>query len=71
MLSMNPMVKQIIESNTTSDNVSFLNDNRICLCRHEKLHPLPARKGKWISEILYRDLKKSFNTTHLDKSLQT
>ena len=41
----------------TSDNVSFLIDNKSCLCRHETLHPLTARKEKWVSEILYKDIE--------------
>ena len=40
------MEKQIIERNTTSDNVSFLIDNKTFLNRHEKLHPLPYREEK-------------------------
>ena len=58
MLTMNPMEKQIVEKNTTSDNVSFFIDNKNCLCQHENLHPLTARKGKWVSEIMYRDIEK-------------
>ena len=46
MVTINPMEKQIIERNTTSDNVSFLIDNKKCLCQHEKLHSLTPRNGK-------------------------
>ena len=66
---MNPTEEEIIEK-TASDNVSYLNDNKDYLFRHEKVHPLTARKGKWISERLYRYLEKKFNRTHLDTSLQ-
>ena len=27
------------------------------MCQHKKLHPLTARRGKWISETLYRDIE--------------
>ena len=28
------------------------------MCQHEKLHPLTARRLKWISETMYRDIEK-------------
>ena len=55
---MNPMEKQIIERNTTSYNVSFLVDNKNCPFQYEKLHPLIDRKGKLVSETMYRDIEK-------------
>ena len=64
------MEKKITEKNTTSDNVSYLTDNKSCICRHEKLHPLTARKGGFISEGLYRYIEKSFDKNYLDTSLQ-
>ena len=57
MLTMNPMEKNIMERNTTSDNVSFLIDNKNCLCQPEKMHPLTARNRGWISERMYIYLK--------------
>ena len=71
MLTMNPTGKQITEKKKTSDNISFLIDNKSCLCKHEKLHPLTARKGEWILERLYKDIEKSFNKTHLGTSIHT
>ena len=68
MLTVNPTEKQIIERITTSDNVSFLVDNKNFLCQHEKLHPLTAIKGKWISETMHRYIEKSFNKDHLGTS---
>ena len=65
------MEKHIIESNTTSDNLSSFIDNKNYLCQHKKLHPLTARKRKWISKIIYRDIENLFNSTYLDTSLQT
>ena len=32
-------------------------DNKTFLCQHNKLHPLTARRGKWISETLYREIQ--------------
>ena len=57
---MNPMGKHITERNTTSENVTYLVDNKKCLCQHEKLYPLTDRRGKWISETMYRDIEKQF-----------
>ena len=58
MLTMNPMGKTIAERNTTSGNVPYLVSNENCMCRHGKFHPLISRKGKWISETMYRDIVK-------------
>ena len=61
---MNPMGKYITKMNTTSENIIYLVDNKIFLCQHNKLHPLIARRGKWILETMYRDIEKSFSMTH-------
>ena len=42
--------------NKTSENMSYLIDNKKFLCQHKKLYPLTARRVKWIPEILYRDI---------------
>ena len=60
----------LVPTNKTSDNVSYLVDNKKCLCQHGKLHPLIAIMGKCISETMYRYVEKSFNKTHIDTSLQ-
>ena len=70
LLTMNPMEVHITKNNTTSDTVSYLVDTKKCLCQHEKLHPLTAIRVKWISETMYRDIKKLFNKTHKVTSLQ-
>ena len=57
------------ERNTTSDNISYLIDDKKCLCQHEKLHPLTAIKVKCISEIMYIDLEGITQNTHLETSL--
>ena len=36
--------------------MKYLIDNKTFLCQHNKLHPLTARRGKWISETLYREI---------------
>ena len=43
--------------NTTSENTTYLIDNKMFLCQHDKLHPLTDRRGKWISETLYREIE--------------
>ena len=58
LLTMNPMKKNITKRNTTSENITYLVDNKKFLCQHEKLHPLTAKRGKLISEIIYRDIEK-------------
>ena len=56
-LNMNPMEKYITERNTTSENLTYLVDKKICLSQHEKFHPLTAKRGNCISEKMYRDIK--------------
>ena len=51
------MGKHIIERKTTSDNFSYLVDNKTFLCQHKTFHPLTAKKKKWISEKMHRDLE--------------
>ena len=36
-------------------------DNKNFLCQHKKLDQLTARRGKWISETLYREIEKIVN----------
>ena len=48
LLTMNPMEKLKNTMNKTSDNMTYLIDNNKLLCQHKKLHPLTARRGKWI-----------------------
>ena len=55
---MNPMEKHITKMNTSSKNMTYLVDNRKSLCQHNKLRPLTARRGKWVSEKIYRDIEK-------------
>ena len=42
--------------NKTSENTTYLIDNKKFLCQHNKFYPLTARRGKWISEKLYREI---------------
>ena len=56
--------------NTASENMTYIIDNKSFLCQHNKLHPLTARKGKRISEKMYRDNEKSFSMIHRNTSLQ-
>ena len=42
--------------NKTSENMTYLIDNKKLLCQHKKLHPLTSRTGKWISETFQREI---------------
>ena len=44
--------------NKTSENMTYLINNKMFLCQHKKLDPLTARRGKWIPETLYRQIEK-------------
>ena len=48
LLTMNPMEKLKNSVNKISENMTYLMDNKTFLCQHIKLHPLTARRGKWI-----------------------
>ena len=37
--------------------MTYLIYNKEILCQHNKLHPLTARKVKWISETIYREIE--------------
>ena len=67
---MNPMKINITERNTILENVPYMDDKKKCLCQNGKLLLLTARKGIFISEIMYRDIEKSLNNTHINTSLQ-
>ena len=67
---MNPMEEQIKKMSTTSENMTYLVDNRKNICQHNKLHPLIAKISKWISETMYKDIEKLFSTTHRNTSIQ-
>ena len=67
---MNPMEKQITKMIITLENITYLVDSKKYLCQHNKMHPLTARKGKWTSETMYRDIEKSFSMIHINTSLQ-
>ena len=52
------MGKHITKMNTTSDNITNLVYNKTFLCQNNKLQLLTSRKGKLISETVYRGIKK-------------
>ena len=70
LLTMNPMEKHKKTMNKTSENTKYLIDNKIFLCQHNKLQPLTARRGKCISETLYRDIETIIKMIHGNVSLQ-
>ena len=70
LLTMNPMRNHINKMKTTSEKITYLVDNKTYLCQHNKLHPLTDRRGKWISETMYRYIEKSLSIIHRNTSLQ-
>ena len=52
------MERHIKERDTTSEKLPYMFDNKLFLCQHRKFHPLTSRKGKLISETMYRDIEK-------------
>ena len=50
--------------------MTYLIDDKNNLCQNNKLHPLTDRKGKWISETMYRDIENLFSMIHRNTSLQ-
>ena len=61
LLTMNPMEKLKNTTNKTSENMTYLIDNKKFQCQHNKLHALTDRRGKWISETLYRQITSIVN----------
>ena len=43
--------------NNAAENTTYLIDNKTFMCQHNKLHPLTARRGKWIPETMYSDIE--------------
>ena len=56
--------------NKTSENKTYLIDNKNIMCQHNKLHPLTERRVKWISETLYKDIENIIKMIHGNISLQ-
>ena len=50
--------KKITKINTNLKNLTCVVDNKKNMCQHNKLHPLTAKKVKWISETMYKDIEK-------------
>ena len=69
-ITVNPMEKQIAKMNTASKNITYIVDKNNFICQHDKLHTLTDRIGKWISEVMYRDIGKLVRMTHRNTSLQ-
>ena len=38
--------------------MTYLINNKTCMCQHKKLDPLTTRRGKWIPETLYREIAR-------------
>ena len=56
--------------NTTTENMTYLIDNKCFLCQHNKFNSLTSRRGKWISETLYIDIENIIKIVHVNISLQ-
>ena len=66
---MNPMEKHK-KKNKTSENTTYLIDNKIFLCQHKHLHPLTSRRGNGYQNQCIEKLKESFSMIHRNVSLQ-
>ena len=62
---MNPLENQITKMNTTSQNMTYLIDNKNIMCQYKKYHPLTSGRGKMDVRInVYRYLKIIQHDSH-------
>ena len=66
---MNPYEHLLSEQLRTKKKSHFLIDNKQHLCKHGFLHPMTARKGKYIPDNLYTSMKDTFNKNLQSKSV--
>ena len=59
MLTINTMERQIIETNTTSDNISFLVDNKFFCVNIENFTHLQLEKGNVFQKQYIKILKNN------------
>ena len=69
IISMNPYEHLISEQLRTKKKSQCLMDNKQHLCEHGFLHPMTARKGKYIPENVYTSMKDTFNKNLQSKSV--
>ena len=70
LLTLNPMAKLKNKMNKTTENMTYLINNKKFLCQHNKLHPLTSIRRKWISETLYREIASIEKMIHRTVLLQ-
>ena len=69
IISMNPYEYLLSEQSRTKKKSLFLIDNKQHLCEHGGLHPMTARKGKYIPDNVYTSMKYTFNKKLQSKSV--
>ena len=57
IISMNPYEHLLSEQSRIENKSQFLVDNKQHLCEHGGLHPMTARKGKYIPDNVYISTK--------------
>ena len=66
---MNPYERLLSEKSRIENKSQFLIDNKQNLCKHGGLHPMTARKGKYIPVSLYISMKDTFINNWKSKSV--
>ena len=66
---MNPYEHLQSEKTRIEDKSQFLIDNRQNLCEHGGLHPMTARRGKYIPVNVYISMKDAFINNWQSKSV--
>ena len=69
IISMNPYEHLQSEKTKIENKSRFLIDNRQNLCEHGGLHPMKARKGKYIPDNVYTSMKETFIKNWESKSV--
>ena len=60
IISMNPVEHLESKKTRIENKIQFLIYNRQNLCEHDGLHPMVARKGKYIPGKVYNYMKETF-----------
>ena len=66
---MNPYEHLLSEKSRIENKSRFLIDNKQNLCEHGGLHPMTARKGKYIPVNVYISMKDTFIKNWQSKSV--
>ena len=57
-ISIHPLDHFELEQRRIDEIRKYLIDNKECLCNHSYLHPMKSRKGKYIPDNLYINIKE-------------